>query len=507
MSMAGPGPSHTRGDDATPPQRTRIAIIGSGFTGLGMGIRLRRAGIEDFEILERSSDIGGTWRDNSYPGCAVDVQSHLYSYSFAPNPDWSRVYSPREEIWAYIKRCADAFGVTAHVRLDHEVLSADWDEARQRWSLDTSAGVVEAQFLISAMGPLSARSLPDIAGLNTFEGACFHSAAWDHGHALANERVAVIGTGASAAQLIPEIQPVVGQLLVFQRTPPWTFPRLNRRITGLERALYRTFPVLQRLVRLRQYWYRESIAVALQRPGRAAPLEFLARARLRRHVPDARLRKQVTPTYRMGCKRIVVSDDYHRTLTRENVQVLTSPIREVGPSSITTADGAEHPVDAIILATGFHPISFADPLRGSDGVVLADRWQERREAYLGTTVAGYPNYFMLIGPNTATGHTSILLYAEAQMEYIVSCLEHLDRSGSTSFDVRSDAQAAFNLELRTRLKRTVWTSGGCGSWYLDADGGTSILWPGYTWQFRRALRAFDPQAYELRTRRPTEVSH
>jgi cation diffusion facilitator CzcD-associated flavoprotein CzcO len=484
----------------SPARGVGIVIIGGGFTGLGMGIRLRQAGIEDFEILERSNDIGGTWRDNSYPGCAVDVQSHLYSYSFAPNPDWGRVYSPREEIWAYIRRCADEFGVSGHVRRGHEVLRADWDDARQRWLIDTSAGFVEAQFLVSAMGPLSERSLPAIPGLDRFEGACFHSAAWDHDHDLAGERVAVIGTGASAAQLVPEIQPTVSRLLVFQRTPPWTFPRMNRRITRLEHLLYRRFPALQRLVRARQYWYREILAALLQRPRRTRALEGIVRLRLLWHVRDRALRRQVTPSYRMGCKRIVVSDDYHRTLTRRNVQLVTSPIREIRPSSIVTEDETEHPVDTIILATGFHPISVADPLAGRDGVTLAARWAERREAYLGTVVSGYPNYFMLVGPNTATGHTSVLLYAEAQIEYIIACLEYLHRNGLSSFDVRPQVQAAFNRDLRARLTGTVWTSGGCGSWYLDADGGTSIIWPGYTWQFRRALRTFVPDAYELRAR-------
>ncbi|MDX6342528.1 MAG: hypothetical protein QOH87_2666 [Trebonia sp.] len=484
---------------AASPRRVEIAIIGSGFTGLGMGIRLRQAGVEDFEILERADDHGGTWRDNAYPGCAVDVQSHLYSYSFAPNPDWSRVYAPREEIWAYIKRSAEQFGVTEHVRFGHEVLSAEWRETAQRWAIDTSAGPIEARFLISAMGQLSERSLPAIPGLDAFPGTVFHSAAWDNGHDLSGERVAVIGTGASAAQLVPEIQPRVGRLLVFQRTPAWTFPRLNRRITTLERGLYRRFPGLQRLVRRRQYWARESLGILFQRPGRARLIERFARARLRWQIPDPALRAKVTPDYRIGCKRIIVSDDFHRTLTRDNVEVITSPIQEVRGSSIVTSDGAEHPVDTIILATGFHPIALADPLRGRDGVALAERWAGRREAYLGTAVSGYPNYFMLMGPNTATGHTSILLYAEAQIEYIIACLEHLRRSRLSSCEVRPEAQAAFNRALRERLKDTVWTSGGCASWYLDADGGTSVLWPGYTWQFARALRRFDPAAYELRT--------
>jgi cation diffusion facilitator CzcD-associated flavoprotein CzcO len=486
------------GTSARERRSVRIVIVGGGFAGLGMGIRLQQAGIEDFEILERSQEVGGTWRDNSYPGCAVDIQSHLYSYSFAPNPDWSRVYAPQREIWDYIRGCAEQFGVIDRVRLGHEMTCAEWNEGRQRWQVETSAGPLEAQFLVSAIGPLSKRSLPDIPGLETFEGACFHSAAWDHDHDLTGERVAVIGTGASAAQLIPEIQPLAGRLLVFQRTPPWTFPRMNRQITSLERALYRRWPALQRLARARQYWYHELLGMLLQRPSRTRVIEAIAKARLRREVPDSELRERLTPRYRMGCKRIIISDDYPRALTSANVELITSPVRQIERSSIVTEDGAEHPVDTIVLGTGFHPFHAADPVRGRDGETLAARWSRRREAYLGTTVSGYPNYFILLGPNTATGHTSALLYVEAQIEYIVDCLQRLERDGIASLDVRPEAQAAFNDDLRRRLRNTVWTAGGCGSWYLDADGGTSIIWPGYTWQFRRMLRAFDPAAYELR---------
>jgi cation diffusion facilitator CzcD-associated flavoprotein CzcO len=381
----------------------RIAIIGAGFAGLGTAIRLRQAGIDDFQILERSRDVGGTWRDNSYPGCAVDVQSHLYSFSFAPNPDWSHVYSPQEEIWSYIRRCADEHDVTSRIRFGHEVIGADWDDERQRWSIETTAGDVEAQFLISGMGPLSHPALPAIPGIESFAGSCFHSARWDHEHDLGGERVAVIGTGCSAAQLIPEIQPRVKRLLVFQRTPAWTFPRANRSITRLEHSLYRRFPALQRVARARQYLYRESIAFGLQKPARMRFLEAMMRLRLRRHVRDPELRAKLTPTYRIGCKRIVISDDYHRTLAEPNVDVITDGIREVRANSIVANDGTEHAVDTIILATGFGVMQVADPLRGRDGVPLAERWAPRREAYLGTTVAGYPNYFMLLGPHTATG--------------------------------------------------------------------------------------------------------
>ena len=475
----------------------RIVIIGGGFAGLGTAIRLRQAGIDDFEILERSDDLGGTWRDNSYPGCAVDVESHLYSYSFAPNPDWSHVYSPQEEIWAYIRRCADEYDVTSRIRFGHEVTGAAWDEARQLWSIETSAGDVEAEVLISGMGPLSHPALPDIPGVESFAGPCFHSARWNHDHDLAGERVAVIGTGCSAAQLIPEIQPRVGRLLVFQRTPAWTLPRMNRRITRVERSLYRRLPALQRLARTRQYVRREGLAFLLHKPARMRGLEALMRLRLRRHVRDPDLRAKLTPTYRIGCKRIVISDDYHRTLTRPNVDVVTSGIREIRPSSIVTEDGVEHPIDTIIFATGFGVMQVADPLRGRDGVPLAERWAPRREAYLGTTVAGYPNYFMLVGPNTATGHTSVLLYVEAQIEYIIESLKHLERHRLSSLDVRPEVQAGFNDDLRRRLDGTIWTAGGCQSWYLDADGGTSAIWPGYTREFRRALRTFDARDYRL----------
>jgi cation diffusion facilitator CzcD-associated flavoprotein CzcO len=479
----------------------RIAIIGAGFAGLGAAIRLRQAGIDDFQILERANDLGGTWRDNSYPGCAVDVQSHLYSYSFAPNPDWSQVYSPQEEIWSYIRRCADEHDVTSHIRFGHEVVGAQWDEDRQRWSIETTAGDVEAQFLISGMGPLSHPAPPDIPGIESFAGTMFHSARWDHEHDIDGERVAVIGTGCSAAQVIPQIQPRVGRLLVFQRTPAWTFPRVNRGITRLERALYRRLPALQRVARARQYLYRETIAFGLQKPGRMRVLEAMMRLRLRRHVRDPELRAKLTPTYRIGCKRIVVSDDYHRTLTRPNVDLITTRIREVRPHAIVTDDGQEHGVDTIVLATGFALMQVADPLRGRDGVPLAERWTERREAYLGTMVAGYPNYFMLLGPHTATGHTSVLLYVEAQIEYILQCLRHLERHGLTSVDVRPEVQASFCAGLRDKLDGTTWTVGGCHSWYLDADGGTSALWPGYTWQFRRALQTFEAADYRLQAER------
>jgi cation diffusion facilitator CzcD-associated flavoprotein CzcO len=306
--------------------------------------------------------------------------------------------------------------------------------------------------------------------------------------------VAAIGTGSSAAQFIPEIQPKVGHLFVFQRTPGWTFPRGNRRITDVERAVYRRFPAVQRAVRTRQYYYRELVGWLVQHPGLIEPI---SKARMRQQVKDPELRAKLTPDYRMGCKRIIVTDDFHPALTKPNVTLVTDRITEIRPSSIVTADGSEYEIDTLILGTGFQVMPVADPLTGRDGVALAKRWALRREAYLGTAVAGYPNYFMLVGPNTATGHTSVLLYLEAQLEYIVQALRHMERVGAASLDVHPERQNVFNREIQERLASSVWTDGGCRSWYLDPDGGTSVLWPGPTGGFRKALQRFDPADYRI----------
>jgi len=331
-------------------------------------------------------------------------------------------------------------------------------------------------------------------GLETFEGHVFHSARWDHDHDLTGRRVGVIGTGSSAAQFVPEIQPKVGKMTVFQRTPGWTFPRMNRRISSTERAVYRRFPLAQKMVRFRQYLYREFIGISIHHPIVIQPI---ARARLWMQVRDAELRAKLTPDYRMGCKRIIVTDDFLPALTRPNVSVVTSAIREIRPHSVVTADGEEHEIDTLILGTGFQVMPVADPLTGRDGVPLAKRWSVRREAYLGTSVAGYPNYFMLVGPNTGTGHTSILLYLECQIEYILQALQHMGRTGARSIDVRAEVQETFNADVQAKLAASVWTEGGCRSGYLDSDGSSSVLWPGYTPAFRKALKRFRPADYEL----------
>jgi cation diffusion facilitator CzcD-associated flavoprotein CzcO len=485
-------------------QDVRVAIVGSGFSGLGMAIRLRQAGIEDFVVLERADDVGGTWRDNSYPGCACDVPSHLYSFSFAPNPEWTSTFSPQQEIWDYLRECAERYGVMEHVRFGHEVQDAAWDEDAQRWRIETSCGTLTAQALVLGTGPLSAPSIPDLPGLERFEGTTFHSATWDHDHALDGERVAVVGTGASAIQFVPKIQPRVGKLHVFQRTAPWIMPRPDRPLKGWERRLYRALPAAQLLMRAGIYWARESFVLGFRHPRAMRLGQRLALRHLERQVRDRELRRKLTPTYRMGCKRVLISNDYLPALGRENVEVVTDAIAEVRPRSIVTADGTEREVDTIIFGTGFHVTDMpaAERVRGRDGSTLAEHWDGSPQAHLGAMVSGYPNLFFIVGPNTGLGHNSIVFMIESQCNYVLSALRLMDERGAAELDVRPEAQASYNAQLQERMRGTVWTSGGCASWYLDANGRNTTLWPSFTWPFREQTRRLDPAQYELRARRP-----
>jgi len=482
-----------------------IAIIGSGFAGIAMAVRLERE-CRDFVILERARDVGGTWRDNTYPGCACDVPSHLYSFSFAPNPGWTSTFSPQPEIHAYLRRTAEQHGVLPHVRFGCEVEHAAWDDDAQRWRIRTSGGTVVARALVSAAGPLSEPQVPDIPGLREFPGRVFHSASWDHDHDLTGERVAVVGTGASAIQFVPQIQPRVGKLHLFQRTPPWVLPRPARPLTGLERALYRRLPAAQRLMRGAIYWGRELYAIPILRAGLARYLRFLGKAHLRRQVPDRRLRELLTPDYVPGCKRILISDDYYPSLTRPNVEVLATGVTEVRGNRIVGADGSEREVDTIIFGTGFHvtDIPIAQRLHGADGRSLAEHWDGSLSAHRGTTVAGFPNLFFLLGPNTGLGHTSVVLMAEWQADYVLQALRSLDRSAA--IEPRRTAQDAWNEQVQRRMEGTVWTAGGCESWYVDRNGRNTTLWPDHTFRFRAALRRFDAAEYELTPlREPVEV--
>jgi len=485
----------------------RIAIAGAGFAGLGLAIRLRAAGIEDFVVLERAGDVGGTWRANTYPGCQCDVPSHLYSLSFAPNPSWRRTYSRGPEIWDYLRRLADRHGLGPHLRLGHELTAAAWDDDAQRWRIETSRGGLTAQVLVDATGGLSHPATPRIRGLRRFAGTVFHSAAWNHDHDLTGERVAVIGTGASAIQFVPQIQPRVGRLHVFQRTAPWVMPHSDRPIRDWERSLYRALPLAQRAVRAAVYWLREAtLATGMTRnPKLLRPLERVGRAHLRRAIADPQLRRTLAPDFRLGCKRILVSNRWYPALARDNVEVVTEPISEVRAHAIVTADGEQRDVDTIILATGFR---VTDPptaglVRGRDGRTLAELALATGaiEAYLGTTFAGFPNLFKMTGPNTGLGHSSMVFMIESQLEYVLDALRVMDERGLASVEVRSEAQAAYNARLRQRMPATVWASG-CSSWYLTPDGHNPVLWPDFTFRYRHRLRRFDTRAYELRVGAP-----
>jgi cation diffusion facilitator CzcD-associated flavoprotein CzcO len=487
----------------------RVAIVGTGFSGLGMAIRLKRAGIQDFVLLERAEDVGGTWRDNTYPGCQCDVPSHLYSYSFALNPNWSRTYSRQQEIWDYLRDCATRFGIGPHIRFGHEVVGAAWDEAGGCWRIDTSRGVVMARVLIGGNGPLTEPSFPNIPGLESFAGTAFHSARWNHEHDLRGERVAVIGTGASAIQFVPRIQPHAGRLIVFQRTPPWVLPHSDRPTTRVERTLYRRSPYLQRMVRRGIYWFRESVVAGfVHRPGLLRALELGARWQLRRQVPDKALRDRLRPDYRIGCKRILPSNAWYPAITRENVEVVTDRIREIRPYSIITEDERERVVDTLILGTGFHvtDIPWAARVRGRDGRTLAEVWDGSPQSYLGATVPGFPNLFTLLGPNTGLGHTSVVIMVEAQIAHVIECLRAMDEHRMDTIEVRPEVHAAYNDEVQARMRATVWTAGGCQSWYIDRNGLNTTIWPGFTWRFRERSARFDPDDYVLRPARPPAIT-
>jgi len=471
---------------------TDIAIIGAGFGGLGAAIRLQQEGFLDFLVFDRGDDVGGTWRDNSYPGCACDVPSHLYSFSFARNPSWTDTFSGQAEIWDYLRGCVTRYGLTPRLRLRQTVQEAAWDDGAQRWRLRTSRGTYTARVLIGAAGPLSDPAIPDIAGLDGFRGTMFHSARWRHDHDLTGRRVAVIGTGASAAQFLPGIQPQVARITLFQRSPAWVLPRMSRRITAVEQAIYRHVPGAQWLTRTALYWAREGLAVGFLHPRVNRVAQRLALQHLRRQVPDPDLRAKLTPGYVMGCKRILLSNDYWPALTRDNVEVVTDKIQRVEPWGIVTTDGVSHPVDTIIFGTGFRATEppIMHTVRGRDGHTLAEAWTPTMRAHLGTTVHGFPNFFVLLGPNTGLAHTSVILMIEAQLKQVVKALAHLRRTGAATIEPTVEAQRRHTRAVDEAMDGTVWTGGGCASWYLDATGRNSTLWPGYATGFRLRLARF-----------------
>jgi cation diffusion facilitator CzcD-associated flavoprotein CzcO len=495
------------------PDHVGTVIVGSGFAGLCAAIKLAGAGY-DYLILERGDDVGGTWRDNSYPGCACDVPSHLYSFSFSPNPDWHHSFSRQPQILDYLRGIARDYGVLPHVRLRTAMTAARWDDATSRWTIETERGTLTADRLVSAMGPLSAPSLPAVPGLESFEGTAFHSAAWNHDHDLSGERVAVIGTGASAIQFVPHVQKAAQHMTLFQRTAPWVLPRRDRRYATWERRLNRVLPAVQRTVRAQMYAFRELVLIGFLKPRILAKVERVGLRHMRSAVSDPTLRTKLTPHFRLGCKRVLASNDYYPALAAGNAEVVTDPIVEVLPHAIVTTgpDGTrtEHPTDTLIYATGFlvtEPPA-AEMIWGSDGRRLADQWSaDGMSALRGLTIAGFPNLYFLVGPNTGLGHNSIVLMIEAQVRYLVDLLIKADRAGLGVVEARASVQQAYNVELQRKLVGTVWDVGGCQSWYLDKRGRNTTLWPTFTFTFMKQLRTADLDEYDLRpSRRDESVS-
>jgi cation diffusion facilitator CzcD-associated flavoprotein CzcO len=480
------------------PEHAAVVVIGAGFAGIGMAVRLREAGFEDFVILERSTDLGGTWRANTYPGCACDVPSMLYSYSFAPNPDWSRRYGTQPEILDYLRGVAKKFDVPQHIRYDSEVQEATWDDTDERWQIRTSEGQLTADVLVSAIGPFSEAQIPRLPGIENFTGTQFHSLHWDHDHDLTGERVAVIGTGASAVQFIPEIHPLVDTLTVFQRSAPWIVPRMDWATTGLERALLRRMPLLGKAIRGAYFTGIEGFGlVGFVDKRFRHPYEALGRWQLRRQVRDPRLRRTLTPDYMIGCKRAIFSDAYYPALTQPNVEVVTGGITEVRPRSIVTDDGVEHTVDTIIWGTGFGvPPQVFERVRGLHGRSMAELYQERPQSYLGTTVTGFPNFFTTLGPFGAAGNQSAIYMIEAQIHYIVDALKMMRDNGVRRVEVRPEVQREFLREMEERSRDTVWVTGGCRSYYQTADGRMNAgLYPNWSFEYARRTKRFDQDNY------------
>jgi cation diffusion facilitator CzcD-associated flavoprotein CzcO len=476
-----------------------VGILGAGFAGLGTAIRLKQEGVEDFVVFERDSGVGGTWWANTYPGCQCDIPSHLYSFSFAPNPDWTRTYPLQPELRDYLRRCAERFGVMEKISFDTEVTGAEWDEEASLWRVSTSQGDWTADVVIAAPGPLSEPSIPGVPGLETFEGTAFHTARWDESHDLTGRRVAVVGTGASAIQVVPEIAEQAEHLTVFQRTPPWVVPHRDRKISSLEKRVYRAFPPAQRFARGFVYWSRELLVPGLAyRPQLMKPVEQIARKHIATQVKDPELRARVTPDYAIGCKRILPSNKWYPALSRPDVDLVTAGIEEVRPNGVV-AGGELYEVDTIVWATGFYvtDIPLAKLVTGREGTKLSEVWGKSPKAYRGTAMAGFPNLFLLVGPNTGLGHNSIVFMIEAQIGYVLDALRAMRERRAERIEVRRDAVEAYNEGLQSRMDRTVWNAGGCSSWYLDAEGNNTTIWPDFTWRFWQDMRRFDAEAYQL----------
>ncbi|GAA1955753.1 NAD(P)/FAD-dependent oxidoreductase [Amycolatopsis minnesotensis] len=473
-------------------------IVGSGFGGIGAAIELKRAGFDDFVILERAAEVGGVWRENTYPGAACDIPSPLYSFSYEQNPHWPKRYSRQPDIHAYLQRVARKYGLTPHLRFGVTVTGATFDERTARWRVHTDGGDYEARVFVPAVGQLSRPMWPDIPGRETFAGRAFHSARWDHGCDLTGKRVAVIGTGASAIQFVPEIQPKAGHLTVFQRTPPYIMAKHDTRYRPWQHRLFRALPPSQGFGRLRIFLLAEYATYALTgKPWLAKGFELRAAQLRRRYVKDRALRAKVKPGYQMGCKRILFTNDYLPALAKPNVTVETGRIAEITPRGVRTADGTEHEADVLVYGTGFAATDFLGELdvRGLGGRGLADDWAKGAHAYLGMAVPGFPNLFCVYGPNTNLGAGSIVYMIERQARYLRQAVEALSKPDVSYLDVHPGVERRFDEEMRRRLKRSVWTT--CSSWYRQDDGRVTTNWPGLVSEYHRRTRKLDLGDYRV----------
>ncbi len=480
------------------PSRS-VAVVGGGFGGVAAAVMLRRAGYDDVTVFERGERVGGVWHHNTYPGAACDVPSHLYEFSFAPNPRWSRRYAPQAEIQAYLEDVARRHRVLDRIRTGTEVQSAHWDEERGKWSLETSSGSHEADFLLTACGQLSVPKVPALPGLERFEGPAFHTAHWRHDVDLTGKRVAVIGTGCSAIQVVPAIQPIVEQVDVYQRSPGWTIPKMDFAYTERAQRLFERIPLLQRLDRAAVFAFMELGAAAMTgNRWLLPPFRAVARRQITKTIEDPELRDKVTPSDEVGCKRVMLTDEWYPTLTEPNVELVTAPIAELTPGGIRDASGTERAADALVLATGFRSHDFVAPMEiiGRDGLALAQAWEEVARAYLGLSVPGFPNMFLLYGPNTNGGTGSVIYTLEAGMGHVIAALRELERAGADRIEVSDEAAGEFDRELREALAGTVWHTG-CTSWYVDENGNDPSQWPWLWSSYRRRTERLEPGAYRL----------
>jgi cation diffusion facilitator CzcD-associated flavoprotein CzcO len=478
-----------------------VAVIGSGFGGLGAAVRLRECRITNVAIFERADELGGTWRDNRYPGCRCDVASALYSFSFAPNPHWTNTYSYQPEIWQYLNDVAERFHLRELIRFSHDVSDISFDPAAELWRLTTNQGEYEARCVILATGGLAEPRLPDIEGLGSFEGPVMHTARWDESVTLDNRRVGVIGTGASSIQVVPQIAPGVGQLEVFQRTPSWILPHVGRPILERTKRLFAALSLTERLVRAKVYWRNELMVLGFVKdPTRMSRAETLAREHRERQIKDPELRDRFTPHYRLGCKRVLISNDFYPAFNRDNVSLVTTLIDAVEPKGIRTSDGVLHEFDVLIAATGFYVTDnpMATRVHGVGSITLADAFSGALANYKGTAFPGFPNFYMLGGPNTALGHSSIVFMHESQLNYATKAIE-VALSANALVEPKVHLAQRWARDMQAKLPTTVWGTG-CSSWYLNAEGTNTTIWPDFTFKFRQATRQFDPRDHLISSR-------